>query len=337
MSMGAVSIGEVARKAGVSRATVSRVLNQDTAILVASVTRERVNRVAVEMGYHPNAVARGLAGKPMNTVGVVMAYDLPSVTSDPYVGPVLDGILETNKRQRQKTLLFTENDWVSALRNVRTYCDGHADGLLLIAPRADSEIVGALKRTGRPFVLVGDSRNDPETSTVDVDNVGMAETLTAHLVAQGRCRIAMLCGNDDFTSNAQRMAGYRLALERADLPILPEIIRPGEYWEWSGFENARILLDMPAGERPDAIFCGNGRVAKGALKALESRGMAGDIALAACCESPADGLGPPQISAGYMPLRQIGQAAVETLLGIVRCTSEPGRRRLFPAESFALA
>jgi LacI family transcriptional regulator len=274
----------------------------------------------------------------MNTVGVVMAYDLPSVTSDPYLGPVLDGILEANKRHHQKTVLFTEDDWRTASENVPVYCDGHCDGLLLIAPRTDSSIVTAMKESHRPFVLVGDSREDDDVTVVDVDNVGMSRALTEHLLEMGRRRIAILCGNSEFTSNSQRMKGYRMALEHAGIEPDPRLMLPGQYWEWSGYENTCALLKLPVEARPDALFCSNGRVAAGALRALDEHGLRvpDDIAVAACCERAEGGLEPPRVSAAYMPVRRIGQAAVEALLSMVHAGRTSGARTILPAERMAL-
>src|SRR6185437_6406498 len=178
-----------------SRATVSRVLNGSTASLVAEATRERVRQAAIELGYHPSAVARGLAGKPMNTVGVVLAYILPSVTADPYLGPVLDGILDVDKRWHQKTVLFAENDWEEAYRSLPMYRDGHCDGLILVIPRMDSLLVPALQQSDLPFVVIGYSREDSDITVVDVDNVGIAREAVTYLIAQGHRRIAALCGN----------------------------------------------------------------------------------------------------------------------------------------------
>lgn len=332
--MPSVSIREVAKRAGVSRATVSRVLNRSTELLVAAETRERVRRVAVELGYHPSAVARGLAGKPMNTIGVVMAYDLPSVTSDPYLGPVLDGILEANKRRHQKTVLFTEDDWESALRNLPVYCDGHCDGLLLITPRMDSEIVPAMMRGDRPFLLVGDSREDDDLSCVDVDNVAIARDLVSQLLLAGHRRIAILCGNSDFTSNGQRLAGYRQALEQAGVPCDERLVIPGQYWEWSGRENTERLMQLPAEVRPTGLFCSNGRVVLGALQALKSLGLhvPNDVSVVTIDDNEEVCEARPPLTSAKLPLRMVGERAVESLLGQIHEGVEVGNRYLLSAQ-----
>ncbi|MBC8141195.1 MAG: LacI family DNA-binding transcriptional regulator, partial [Armatimonadetes bacterium] len=125
----AVSIYEVATKANVSIATVSRVLSGGRGARVAPATERRVREAARHLDYHPSGVAQGLARGRMNTVGLIMYYGNPSVTSDPYLGPCLDGILETHKREHQNTMLFTEGGWDDARTHLPTYCNGYCDGL----------------------------------------------------------------------------------------------------------------------------------------------------------------------------------------------------------------
>ncbi|HZT42253.1 MAG TPA: LacI family DNA-binding transcriptional regulator [Chthonomonadaceae bacterium] len=331
--MASISIHDVAVRAGVSRATVSRVLN-GTEALVAPKTRERVLKVAQELGYHPNAVARGLAGKPMNTIGVVLAYILPSVTSDPFLGPVLDGILDKNKRRRQKTVIFTENDWQEALENLPTYCDGHCDGLILVIPRSDSPIVHALQKRRLPFVIVGDYREDPNLTVIDSDNVSAAYTAVQALAQQGHRRIAILCGNREFASRGQRLEGYRRALAEAGLPYDESLVMTGEYWEWSGAENTEALMRRPPSERPTALFCSNGRIAIGALQALESLQIAvpDEVSITAIAETPDIATLRQPLTAVQMPLRLIGECAVECLLDQIHAGVPAGEKILLPGE-----
>jgi LacI family transcriptional regulator len=145
------SIKEVAAEAQVSLSTVSKVLNGRHDSAIPLITRNRVYSAARRVGYHPNAIAQGLAGKRMNCIGVVMAYSQASVTSDPYLGPCLDGILAVAKKHHQKTMLFLEPDWAEAQENARVYADGHTDGLLVIIPRLDTELVETLQKRPAPI------------------------------------------------------------------------------------------------------------------------------------------------------------------------------------------
>ena len=331
--MASVSIHDVAIRAGVSRATVSRVLN-GTEALVAPKTRERVLKVAQELGYHPNAVARGLAGKPMNTLGVVLAYILPSVTSDPFLGPVLDGILDKNKRQHQKTVISTENGWQEAMVNLPIYCDGHCDGLILVMPRSDSPIVQTLQNRRLPFVLIGAYRTNPDVTVIDADNVAAAHTAVTYLIQQGHRRIAALCGNREFASSDQRLDGYRRALAEAGIPYDASLVMAGEYWEWSGSENTEALMNRPSSERPTALFCSNGRIAIGALQALGTLQIAvpDEVSITAIAETPDIATARLPLTAVQMPLRLIGECAVECLLDQIHAGVPAGDKILLPGD-----
>jgi len=333
----AASIREVAREANVSLSTVSKVLNGRTDAKFAAATRERVFAAASRVGYHPNAVARGLARKRMDAVGVVMAYDQPSVTSDPYLGACLDGILKVNKERRQKTVLFTEDSWDEALRHVPSYLDGHCDGLLLIIPRTDSAIVEELAGRSSCFVLVGDSRDDDRLVTVDVDNVAAARRMVRHLIKLGHTRIAAFGGNHDFLSNAQRMEGYRQALAAAGIPWREEYVFPGEYFPGHGYNNVGLLLGMFEGrpaERPTAIFCFNDAIARGAVDGLRAAGIRvpEEFSVVGFDDSAHAVSSEPHITTMRHDIRRVGERAAEALLDCIDGGLGPGARVYIPAE-----
>jgi LacI family transcriptional regulator len=329
------SIKEVAAEAKVSLSTVSKVLNNRTDAHISLATRERVRAAAGRIGYHPSAIARGLAGKRMNTIGVVMAYDQESVTSDPYLGPCLDGILSVYKHRSQKVTLFLEDDWDAALANLPVYGDGHCDGLLLIIPRMNGPIVERLRERRRrlPFVLVGDSREGTDLICVDLDNIRAATEATAHLIGQGHSRIAAFCGNYDFCSNDQRLAGYQRALTAAGLPFNPSFVFPGEYHpEWGARNVQELLRRFPPSERPTAIFCFCDAIAIGALEALKAEGISvpDEISVIGIDDIPrAAELG---LTTLRQSVRSVGQRAAAALLATIIGEIEPGFRDLVPAE-----
>ena len=321
------SLRAVAAEANVSQSTVSKVLNNARYSQIPSSTQVRIREAALRVGYHPSAIARGLAGKRMNTLGVILAYKQESVTSDAYMGPCLDGILDITKQCRQKTVLFTEDSWEEALRQLPSYCDGHCDGLMLLIPRADSQIIEALlTRPGRPmpFVLVGDSRLDSQVVTVDIDNVAAARAVVAHLVGLGHRRIAAFCGNKDFLSSAQRLDGYRLALADAGLPCDPALIYEGEYFVPSGYDNACLLMrhaaQMPPDFAPTAVFGFNDNIALGALAAFREKGVqvpaqmsvVGFDDTAQAAAAPGGGL-----TTMRQDVRAVGRSATHTLLRLI--------------------
>ena len=327
------SIKDVAAEARVSSSTVSKVLNERTDANISLATRERIRIAAHRIGYHPSALARGLAGKRMNTIGVVMAYSQESVTSDPYLGPCLDGILAAGKTHQQRITLFLEGDWSDALQNVPVYGAGNCDGLLVIIPRVPSPFLAHLKdRHPRlPFVLIGDSRDTEPFPCVDLDNVEAARQITAHLIRHGHRRIAAFCGNRDFSSNGQRFTGYRQALLEAGIPFDPTLVFPGEYHAEDGARNAALLLDcFKNADRPTAVFGFCDVVAIGAMNELRKRGLRvpDDISVVGIDDSP------QSCGSGLTTIRQsvsqVGRVATETLLRIIADEMPPTARVLLP-------
>lgn len=314
------SIKDVAAAAQVSLGTVSKVLNERSDANISHATRERIRVAAHRIGYHPSALARGLAGKRMNTIGVVMAYSQDSVTSDPYLGPCIDGILAQSKVRQQKVTLFLEGDWADALKSAPIYGEGHCDGLLVIIPRLHSPFIARLReRHPRlPFVMVGDSSEEDPLPCVDVNNVEAARIATAHLASLGHRRIAAFCGNEDFCSNYQRMSGYRQALSDAGIAFDEKLIFTGEYHSEWGARNAHRLLDEFApSERPTAVFCFCDAVAVGALDGFKERGVGvpEEISVIGIDDIPLAGtLG---LTTVRQPVRDIGAQAVRTLLDLL--------------------
>ncbi|GAB4469294.1 MAG: LacI family DNA-binding transcriptional regulator [Armatimonadaceae bacterium] len=329
------SIKEVAAVAKVSQATVSKVLNNRSDTQISLATRQRVREAADRLGYHPSAVARGLAGKRMNAINIVMAYAETSVTSDPYLGPCLDGILAVCKREQQKAVLFLEDDWQSAFDRFPAFCDGTSDGVLLMIPRTDSQVVEVLASRSVPFVLVGDSREDARMNCVDVDNMSGTRKAIEHLLALGHRRIAAFAGNEDFCSNGQRMTAYRKALRDAGLPVDPALIFPGEYHPEYGERNVRILLErFAAKDRPTAIFCFCDAIAVGALSELAKAGVdvPGEISVVGFDDIPRAATLSPPLTTVRQSVRQVGECAVELLLSRIGGDVPPGKRILLNPE-----
>jgi LacI family transcriptional regulator len=334
--MGA-SIREVAREANVSLSTVSKVLNAKPNAKFTVATRERVVAAAKRVGYHPNAIARGLSRKRMDTIGLIMAYDQASVTTDPYLGACLDGVLHISKQRHQKTVIFTEDSWDETLPSLPAYCDGHCDGLLLIIPRTHSEIVPALEaRNDVPFVLVGDSPESDTLTSVDVDNAGAAAEAVAYLVSLGHRKIAALCGNPELRSNWQRLEGYCQGLESAGILYRADYVFEGEYRQQSGFDNAvRLLKRFPdPADRPTALFCFNDSNARGACDALAEAGVSvpETMSVVGFDDSVSAVSKTPHITTMRHDVRRVGAHAAGLLLDMIDDGGKKGSHLLVPAE-----
>ena len=314
--------------------TVSAVLN-DRRGAASAETRERILKKIEEMNYQPSAVARGLARRHMNTIGVVMAYgEHTTLASDRYFGPVLDGVFDTAKANSQRTLIITEDTWEEAYQKLPSYFDGHCDGLLFILPTIPSEHMMKLNQRNIPFVIVGEAREETSLSVVDVDNVAAGFDATAHLISNGHRRIAYFAGDDFYLSSRQRGEGYRRAHESRGVPIDDALIFPGRYSVDSGRERMAHLLKAPPSDRPTAIFCGDDWIALGALDVAKQHGLRvpGDLSLIGVNNNREGQESDPALTTVDNPLRAIGRSAVDVVFSQIHHGSLPGIKRLLRGE-----
>lgn len=327
------TIKDIARMCGVSTATVSYVINNGPRP-VHPQTRERVLSAIQQLNYFPSAVARGLQGKRMNAFGVVFPGEVAAPLSNPYFAPVLDGILDIAMRRKQNLTLFSGHTWTDAVHSLPVYCDGRCDGLLLIAPPAQSDIIAALLEQQVPFVLINESPEHVAISRIDVDNVAAASMIVHHLLQQGHRRIGMLCAEAGAHSVAQRLQGYRQAIETWGLFYDPALVVYGQYQEASGYENAQTLLRLPAAQRPTALFCCNDAIAFGAMCTLKETGLRvpEDISVAGFDDIPAAATADPPLTTVRQPLRRLGERAAEILLAHIHDGVPAGQKELLPTE-----
>jgi LacI family transcriptional regulator len=327
------TILDVAKASGVSPATVSYVLNNGPRA-VRPETRERVLLAIQKLGYEPNAVARGLRRKRMETFGIVLPHPHTDLITSPYFAPVMNGILHVAMQKQQNTTIFTGATWSDAERSLPIYCDGRCDGLILLSPPMDSGIVPALAAKSVPFVLLSDVSDDPNVSSVDVDNTAAAREMVRHLLAQGHRRIAVLCGGAQARSANQRLRGYRLALEDHGIEFDPSLVFPGHYTAASGYENGLAAARRTEQCRPTALFCCNDEIALGAYRALEESGLRipeemsvvgfDDIASAASYRPP--------LTTVRQPLMQLGDRAARLLLARIEGEIPGGQKETLPTE-----
>ncbi|MEO7715977.1 MAG: LacI family DNA-binding transcriptional regulator [Capsulimonas sp.] len=322
---------DVAKACGVSVATVSGVLN-NTPDAAGPETRERVLEMIQQMNYSPNAVARGLSHRRMNTIGVVMDYGgWGSLIADQHLGPIVDGIVGQSSRRRQKTLLYTEA-WADAVSNIPAFCDGFCDGLLLIVPMVSEEFFARLFHRRTPFVIIGDHRIESNISIVDLDNIDAGRQITEYLIGLGHKRIAMLRGEDNHHSSRLRAQGYQEALSAQGLEYDPALDIGGGYNCESGYDCTIALLDRPKATRPTALFCGDDRIALGALSALQERGVRvpEEMSVVGINNSVEGVAADTPLTSLRQPGQEIGEQSVDLLLSHIKGEEEPGRKIILP-------
>ena len=224
---GAVTIKDIARASGVSYPTVSYVLNNTRA--VSPETRQRVQDAIKALHYHPSAIARGLLKRRMNTIGVVLPYTTDFLTSDPYLGPIIEGILQVAQRHHQAIMLFTntQHEARGDMDDLPLYCDGRCDGLLFVHERTDSDLIAVMRQRNVPFVCVNELCAGSPVSAVDAAEVEGAAALTNYLLGLGHRRIAFLAGEEPVVSVGQRYEGFRRALDAAGVAFDSSLFLPG--------------------------------------------------------------------------------------------------------------
>lgn len=260
-----LTLDDLAALSGVSRATISRVLNGGP---VSDATRQRVEQVLEETGYTPNRAARTLASGRSGVLGVVMHEEPALVFADPYFSGLLTGMSDALAQHATGMML-----WLGNRTKQETLSDilrmGLIDGVIVTAHTLEDPLVDGLLASSLPTVLIGHRREDHTASYVDVDNVLAARTMTEHLIGLGRTRVAHVTGMRDTVAGEDRLAGYRLAMYAAGLST-DGLVVDGSFNPESGRRAVRSLLDAGA----DAIFCANDASAYGALEALAEAGVA---------------------------------------------------------------
>jgi LacI family transcriptional regulator len=302
------TIGDVAKRAGVSKVTVSRVLNG--ASNVNAQTRERVQQAIAELQYLPNLAARSLRSRQTQTVALVV----PDITNV-FWTTVARGAEDTAQRRGYSVLLGNTDEnpdkqqsYLSAMLQQKV------DGVMIAPTNSDAERMGPLRDRQIPTVVIDRKLNGWEVDAVRGDSAGGARSLTEHLLGLGYNHIAMITGPRGASTAEERVGGYALALRKAGLPVDKRLVRWGEFRVAWGERLAGEILDEEL--RPDAIFAANNAVALGVLECLIKRGLRvpQDIALV-CFDEMADVARLFQFfSVASQPAYEIGSLAAARLI-----------------------
>ncbi len=325
MSPVARTLDEVAAIAGVSRATVSRVINGGS---VASSTRDRVLSALDDAGYRPNAAARLLASGRSGVVGIVMHVDSHTLFGDPYFSELLGGLTD-GLADRAAGMMV----WLANRTKEQTLEDilgiGLLDGVIATADTLRDPLVDGLVASPLPTVLIGHRREDRTASYVDVDHAGGAENATGHLVSIGRRRIGHVSGRRGTVAGEERIAGYRRALSSAGLDPDAFVV-DGDFSASAGAVGASELLARDV----DAIFCANDAMASGALDAIRAAGLRvpEDVALAGFDDLGFAAALDPPLTTIRQGVREQGSEAARVLFDLVADPEHVPRRVILPTE-----
>lgn len=331
-----MSLRDIARKAGVSVATVSRVINDVDRHKVGPETRERVLSIARSMDYRPNAQAVALVtGRPPNVLGLYLPYH-SHVFDSFYFTEIIRGASDAASGRGMSIALYMPNrdDARDVPREVLGGSRSVA-GLLLIGARLDDPVITRCGKTGGPFALVSNAARESEVSSVDCDNLAGAETAVRHLVALGHRRIAFIAGPRDSSNARDRRLGYEAALHAAGLPVDPALMALGDFTESGGRDAMAHLLGLK--DSPTAAFAANDVMALGAIAALRAAGrrIPDDVALVGFDDIPIARYVEPRLTTIRQPIYDIGRRAAEIVLDRAASppdASSPAIREVLPTE-----
>jgi LacI family transcriptional regulator len=323
-----MKIEEIAKLSGVSRSTVSRVLNDDPNVKAS--TRARVAEMIQRMNYRPNVVARRLASGRTHVIGLVIPTAVSALFTDPFFPGLIQGVASAcNAREHSVMLWLAEPE--QERRTIHQIANnGLLDGVIIASSLMDDPLQQTLIEIGLPFMLVGRHAANPLVSYVDVDNMNSAREAVAYLLRLGRRRVATISGPHNMIAGADRRAGYEAALRERGLAVDGSLIVEGDFTEMGGYMAAQRLLSQDL----DAIFVASDSMALGALRALHEAGRSvpEDVAVVGFDDMPFAARTDPPLTTIRQPIQRTGQVAADTLMEMIEERTEQPRRIILPTE-----
>ncbi|MCU1579614.1 MAG: LacI family transcriptional regulator [Rhodoglobus sp.] len=303
----------VAAVAGVSRSTVSRVINDSPKVTPEALAA--VQAAIEKLGYVPNRAARSLASRRTQSIALVIPENTAKFFADPYFATVIQGAaMYVSSTEYTLTLLIAaEGDAEKTRRYLR---GGNVDGALILSHHSDDLSYVALARSlpvvfgGRPM-----SQEGPTAYYVDVDNVHAARDVTANLIAHGRTRIATIAGPQDMAAGLDRLEGWRLALAEAGIP--DDLVEYGDFSPDSGAAAMTKMLDR--GIDFDGLFVASAQMASGAMQVLRERGYSvpDDVGVVTFDNDYFAQTSRPALTTIEQPTTEVGRTMVSMLIRLI--------------------
>jgi LacI family transcriptional regulator len=321
-----VTIMDVASKAGVSYATVSRVANNDPH--VKAETRERVQQAMDGLGYVVNRQARSLAGGRSHVIGVLV----PDLGTG-YIGGIMRGIdAELDLAHYDLMLYTTHRRAAKEAHYIATLTQGMADGLLIVLPRNPANFMQTLRQHNSPYVLIDHQGTNEQDFAVGATNWQGAYNATEYLIKLGHQRIGFITGSMDLGCARDRLAGYQAALRAHHLPFDSKQVYEGDFHQPDGYAGANRLLENQV--RPTAIFASNDVMAMSAMEAVREHGLRvpEDVSVLGFDDIPQAAHVHPALTTVRQPLEQMGRVAAQMLLDFLNDPDARPRRIELPTE-----
>ncbi len=324
-----LKLEDIAKLAGVSRSTVSRVINSSPN--VDGETRKRVEKIIESTGYHPNLAARSLVSQRTNIIGLVIPKTTETFFTDPYFPQLTQGIaFACNNNHLTLSLFLVGNEEDEEEITPRITRRGMLDGILVQSSEKMDRLFKKLLSSSMPYLALGRPQDEEAVNYIDVDNVRGAKQAANHLLGLGYQRIGMITGSIQSSAAIDRTEGFRQAMFKARRKIEPGLIAEGDFSEISGYEAMKKMLP----HRPDAVFSQSDIMAIGAMRAVREAGLRipEDVAFVGYDDLPISSVSPIKLTTVRQPITHFGIKAVEMLLDMIENGTKVANRMILGTE-----
>jgi DNA-binding LacI/PurR family transcriptional regulator len=325
------TIYDVAKESGFALSTVSNVLNNGPRP-VRPETRARILEAVRRLDYHPSAVARGLARQRTNTLGILFGVvESSAIVINAYSASILQGALAAAADTGYNITHLT-SPWRDAEHSIAPFRDRRIDGVLVVAPLLDSDLMPALTSLHLPLVAISWPPERGDVPSVDIDDVYGARLLLEHLLSLGHRHIAHITGHPNLISASTRQHIYQQCLAEAGIALCPDYVVSGLYSTEAGYASARRLLTLP--RPPTAIFAGNDEIAYGVLEAAREMGirMPDRLSVVGVDDRPPSAFMTPPLTTLRPPFDKVGEEAARLLIQRIEGKPVPAEMHLFQPE-----
>ena len=323
-----LTLEDIARMSGVSRSTVSRVINGDRN--VNTQTREKVQDVIQSINFQPNLAARGLAVGHTGVLGLIIPTGVSSIFSDPYFPLLIQGVSAAcNALDYSVMLWLAEPDFERKTISQIMY-NGLVDGVIVSSMLVDDPLIEKLSESKRPFITIGRNPTNEQVNYVDVDNRTGVYQAVSHILRTGHRRVAVINGPQNTIGGQDRYQGYLDAMHERGIPVLAELVVEGEFSDTTGYLAMKQLLP----KRPDAVFVASDAMAIAAMRAIGEAGLRvpEDIAVVGFDDIPPAATCKPPLTTVRQPIQRTGCVAAEMLIDLIAHPDPQPRRIVLPTE-----
>ena len=322
------NINVVAKKAGVSIATVSRAFNEHE--LVKEETRSRIIKIARDLNYKPSPIARGLSTQTTDTIGVI----LPDLVGEFFMD-IIHGIDEEAYKSNRYVMVSSSHSQRNMVETLIEFmASGRVDGVILMAPQMHKEVDEFLKKSKRPIVLINSCSDLTNVVNFQIDNYQGALTCVEHLIGHGYKEIAIIKGPSENCDAQDRYLGFRDALAKNNLTINKQFEVNGDFQLKSGYYAFLKLMNQI--KKPEAIFISNDMMAVGAYEAAKALNIKipQDIAIVGFDDIYLSKLLNPRLTTVHVPISELGAKAVNYLLRMIsgEVNSKQAYKEVLPIE-----